>query len=270
MVLEQGKCREFLRAVTPRGWTGMLPPDDLSPVTFLASARFWMRPEQSAWHGVERDLRRVLHGQQDFVLPRGPLPAGTELTGIERIDKCYTKQGSRGRMQFTETVTDFYEVPGRAAASLRATSILLAEAPTPGAVDDSPDAKQDPPADSRDPSGFTDLPWTVTDFVRYQGASGDFNPIHHDYDFASAGGYPGPFAVGMLTAGLAATVVGGSVDVRRIRRWTTRWKAQGWPGDAMTYVIRPGSHRAGIQLDVLRPAGRVHMQAWAELSEADP
>jgi acyl dehydratase len=31
-------------------------------------------------------------------------------------------------------------------------------------------------------------PLTRTDFVRYQGASGDFNPIHHDDEFAQSAG----------------------------------------------------------------------------------
>ena len=39
---------------------------------------------------------------------------------------------------------------------------------------------------------------TRTDFVRYQGASGDMNPIHHDEPFARAAGYPAPLAVGMF------------------------------------------------------------------------
>lgn len=36
--------------------------------------------------------------------------------------------------------------------------------------------------DVREP--FADTPLKVTDFVRYQGASGDMNPIHHDSAFA--------------------------------------------------------------------------------------
>ena len=47
-------------------------------------------------------------------------------------------------------------------------------------------------------------PLTRTDFVRYQGASGDFNPIHHDEEFAKAAGYPTVFSVGMLQAGILA------------------------------------------------------------------
>ena len=45
-------------------------------------------------------------------------------------------------------------------------------------------------------------PITRTDVVRYQGASGDMNPIHHDEPFARAAGYSAPLVVGMFQAGL--------------------------------------------------------------------
>ena len=41
-----------------------------------------------------------------------------------------------------------------------------------------------------------------THFVRYAGASGDFNPIHHDQTFAEAAGLPTVFGIGMWTAGV--------------------------------------------------------------------
>src|SRR5262249_50099258 len=44
-------------------------------------------------------------------------------------------------------------------------------------------------------------PLTRTDFVRYQGASGDMNPLHHDEEFARAAGFSAPLAVGMFGAG---------------------------------------------------------------------
>ena len=43
-----------------------------------------------------------------------------------------------------------------------------------------------------------------TDLVKYAGASGDFNPIHHDEEFARAAGNPSVFGHGMLTAGFVA------------------------------------------------------------------
>jgi acyl dehydratase len=43
--------------------------------------------------------------------------------------------------------------------------------------------------------------------VRYAGASGDFNPIHYRDDVAQSVGLPGVLAHGMLTMGIAGSVV---------------------------------------------------------------
>ncbi len=40
--------------------------------------------------------------------------------------------------------------------------------------------------------------------TRYAGASGDFNPIHQDDEFARAAGMSGVFAHGMLSTGFVA------------------------------------------------------------------
>lgn len=77
-------------------------------------------------------------------------------------------------------------------------------------------------------------PLTRTDFVRYQGASGDLNPIHHDEQFAQAAGYPTVFGVGMLSAGLLATFATDWLGVEAIRRFTVRFREQVWPGDELT------------------------------------
>ncbi|WP_419469377.1 MaoC/PaaZ C-terminal domain-containing protein [Candidatus Frankia alpina] len=52
-------------------------------------------------------------------------------------------------------------------------------------------------------------PLTMTDIVRYQGASGDLNPMHHDDELARGAGYPQAFGVGMLGAGYLATWLSG-------------------------------------------------------------
>ena len=54
---------------------------------------------------------------------------------------------------------------------------------------------------------FTVENLTRTDFVKYAGSSGDFNPIHHDQTFAEASGNPTVFAMGMLNAGLLSRLV---------------------------------------------------------------
>ena len=55
--------------------------------------------------------------------------------------------------------------------------------------------------------------------TRYAGASGDFNPIHQDDEFAKAAGMGGVFGHGMLTMGFVAQAVtdwAGAGTVRKI------------------------------------------------------
>lgn len=77
-------------------------------------------------------------------------------------------------------------------------------------------------------------PISRTDIVRYAGASGDFNPIHHDEEVARSAGFPGVFAMGMLPAGLLAGYAVDWLGPDRVRRFTTRFKEQVWPGDVLT------------------------------------
>jgi acyl dehydratase len=72
---------------------------------------------------------------------------------------------------------------------------------------------------------------TRTDFVRYAGASGDFNPIHHDQTFAEASGNPTVFAMGMLNAGILSRVVTGFVGRPSVRSYRVRFVTRAWPGD---------------------------------------
>ena len=72
---------------------------------------------------------------------------------------------------------------------------------------------------------------TRTDFVRYAGASGDFNPIHHDQTFAEASGNPTVFAMGMLNAGILSRVVTAFAGRPNVRRYKVRFATRAWPGD---------------------------------------
>ncbi|MDQ1520320.1 MAG: hypothetical protein QOI55_1393 [Actinomycetota bacterium] len=77
-------------------------------------------------------------------------------------------------------------------------------------------------------------PLTRTMFVRYAGASGDFNPMHHDDTIAAQVGNPSVFGHGMLTMGLAARVVKDWFGPESIRRLQVRFSKQVWPGDVLT------------------------------------
>jgi len=75
---------------------------------------------------------------------------------------------------------------------------------------------------------------TRTDLVRYAGASGDFNPLHHDEEFARAAGNPTVFGHGMLTEGLLARCITDFVGVENLRRYRVRFATRVWPGDTIT------------------------------------
>jgi len=75
---------------------------------------------------------------------------------------------------------------------------------------------------------------TRTDFVRYAGASGDFNPIHHDQTFAEQAGLPTVFSHGMLNAGLLGKCVTDYVGRENLRRFKVRFATRVWPGDTIT------------------------------------
>ncbi|HEX4491995.1 MAG TPA: MaoC/PaaZ C-terminal domain-containing protein [Acidimicrobiia bacterium] len=79
-------------------------------------------------------------------------------------------------------------------------------------------------------------PLTRTMFVRYAGASGDFNPMHHDDTIASQVGNPSVFGHGMLSMGLAARVVKDWFGPEAIRNVKVRFAKQVWPGDVLTCV----------------------------------
>ncbi len=90
---------------------------------------------------------------------------------------------------------------------------------------------------------LVDNPLTVTDFVRYQGASGDMNPAHHDTESAQKAGSPTPCAVGMLQAGVLATYLTDLLGAANIRRIKVQWKEQAWPGDVLTYTAKVTNRR---------------------------
>jgi acyl dehydratase len=77
-----------------------------------------------------------------------------------------------------------------------------------------------------------------THFVRYAGASGDFNPMHHDDTIATSVGNPSVFGHGMLTAGLMARVLKDWFGPDALRRYQVRFSKQVWPGETLTCTAR--------------------------------
>lgn len=133
MPIERGKIREFARACQSSNPQYTEAKDPVAPPTFLTTVNFWSRAGQSPLSQLDIDLRRLLHGGQEYVFHGPPPRAGTELTFQTRVDKIYEKEGRRGgTMTFVETVTEFRDPKGALVAEARSTAIETGQAPTEG------------------------------------------------------------------------------------------------------------------------------------------
>ena len=84
---------------------------------------------------------------------------------------------------------------------------------------------------------------TRTDLVRYAGASGDLNPMHHDEVQAQAAGLPSVFGHGMFSMGLLARAIGDYVGVGNLRTFQVRFTKQTWPGETLVSSVKVSGKR---------------------------
>jgi acyl dehydratase len=78
---------------------------------------------------------------------------------------------------------------------------------------------------------------TRTDLVMYAGASGDFNPMHHDEVKAQEAGLPSVFGHGMFSMGLLGRAITDWVGIGNLRNFKVRFTKQTWPGEQLTSKI---------------------------------
>lgn len=76
-------------------------------------------------------------------------------------------------------------------------------------------------------------PITRTQIVRFAGAGGDFNPMHHDEPFARAANQPSVFAMGQLPAALLARQATDWVSAAAMRSLSVRFTSKVWPDDEL-------------------------------------
>ncbi len=89
---------------------------------------------------------------------------------------------------------------------------------------------------------------TRTDLVKYAGASGDFNPMHHDEVAAQAAGQPSVFGHGMFSMGLLGTALTDYVGVGNVTRYQVRFARQTWPDEVLiSKVVVTGKREEGGQ-----------------------
>ena len=98
--------------------------------------------------------------------------------------------------------------------------------------------------------------------TRYAGASGDFNPIHQDPEFAKAAGMGGVFAHGMLSMGFVAQSVTDWLGVGTIQKVAVRFAGLVRLGDVVTCRGKVVAKRPAKEVG--RGQNLVDLELWAE------
>jgi acyl dehydratase len=82
--------------------------------------------------------------------------------------------------------------------------------------------------------------------VRYAGASGDFNPIHYDEEFAKAVGLPGRILHGLYTmAQVARAQTDAAGGPEKLKRLAVQFRGMGVPEREITVTGKVREHAGG-------------------------
>jgi acyl dehydratase len=105
---------------------------------------------------------------------------------------------------------------------------------------------------------------------RYAGASGDFNPIHIDPEYAQRVGLPGNILHGLYTMAQVAraNVNAAGGDPRRLRRLSVQFRGMGVPEQEITVsgsIKEEGDGRVVIAAEAKQGGKRIIRNAEAEL-----
>jgi len=106
---------------------------------------------------------------------------------------------------------------------------------------------------------------------RYAGASGDFNPIHIDADFAKSVGLPSNILHGLYSMGLVAKAAAqglGDGDPRALKKLTVQFRGMGLPEQEIVVtgsVKEVEGDRVTVDLEAAQGDNRIIRNARAEL-----
>ena len=207
--------------------------DVIAPPTFAVTFRDDTADTGALLRDLGTDISRILHGEQEFELFR-PLQPGETCLCRARIVDIYQLGGGRegGRAPFCK--------------QMKYGKVYF---------DDVKVGDELPPL-VKDPIQQIQL-------TRYAGASGDFNPIHLDDEFARAAGMSGVFAHGMLSMGFVAQALTDWAGAGTVRKLAVRFAALVRLKDVETCRGRVLAKSSKDDVNL------VELEVWAETQKAE-
>ncbi len=279
--VDASKAREMALALGAAEWSDLTAEQLWGRVvvpTFTACSGHWQDRRELMTGPLGLDLPRTLHGEQRWRFTR-PVRVGDLLDGETSLHSIEEREGRRGgRMRFV-TLRTSYSAKGE---QVLTEDMVLIETEPPNGPPPAPAAN--PKGDQKGeaaPSAPVELPEpegpllapeqrigpiTRTDIVRYAGASGDFNRIHHDDPYAKMLGLPQVFTMGMLQGGMVGVHLAAAVPEGSIRSLSLRFRDRLWPGE--TLLIRgwwQPDEPGGCALEARAEDGRLIVTATGQV-----
>lgn len=193
-------------------------------VVLAPSGFFWKNPETGA------DWKKVLHGEQGFVLHR-PIPAEGDLVGRSKIVEIVDKGPAKGALAFIErTISD--AATGETIATLSSTSFLRGDGGCGGPSGPTPEPHQLP---TRAPDLIFEQKTLPQQALIYR-LSGDYNPLHADPAVATEAGFKAPILHGLCSLGVAGHAILAAVcgyDATRFKSLKLRFSSPVYPGETI-------------------------------------
>ena len=196
------------------------------------------------------DVVRLLHGEQDMEFAR-PIRPGDKITAIARVASIETKASG-------ETLV--IEINATNQAGVQVNRTLFNAFIRGGGRGGSDPRVAEPQRGEPMVSVAQQVDRDQT--YRYKDASGDFNPIHVDENFAKMAGLPGIIVHGLCTMAFSSKVIidklcGG--DPLKLKRLRVRFTRPVLPGQVITTKVWPdgeGDRRKIFAFETLNPEGR--------------
>jgi len=263
--VEAGKVREVVNALRSRrgaqsgGTTAIDAAAMPAPLIFTRTTVFQETPGSTVFGLLGVDPTHMRHAGHAWT-QREPLYAGRTYTvtpwSLAGEETKHNRAG--GRLRFVTAERNFFAAGGRPVISERMITVIVgpaaaspqgraSSAATPSARIATKPASSPPlhvHADWRNAAPGTELarlriaPLTRTHFVRFAGAIGDFNPIHHDPDVAHRSGLADVIAMGTLPLGHALAAMEQGYGQGPLTEVEVRFYEPLYPGQALDLIVQ--------------------------------